>query len=386
MPFAGCYFGSAGASPSSTPHELSNSLRGGERVFAWVRLDTLVQGTIRLVVGSEPMAVKAEGVGFRFHRSGEQAIERLYVILGPTAVGKTEVGLRVAERIGAEIISADSAAVYRGMDIGTAKPTPEERARVPVHLIDVVEPDEPFTAAKFRELALEAIREIQARGKRVLIVGGTGLYLRVLLHGFSLAPPPSDPELRQRLQQQAQEHGLQTLYERLQQVDPKAAARIHPNDAVRIVRALEVYEMTGRPISEWQRRADSELPALKFGLTMPRPLLYRRIEERVDQMMAQGFLQEVRNLLSKGYNKDLPALKGLGYRHLVAHLMGEMGLEEAVKRWKRDTRRFAKRQMTWFRREPGVLWLDVSAGAEATAQTIVQMIVEQGGQRNGKGD
>ncbi|MCS7065967.1 MAG: tRNA (adenosine(37)-N6)-dimethylallyltransferase MiaA, partial [Fimbriimonadales bacterium] len=230
------------------------------------------------------------------------------------------------------------------------------------------------------------IGDIRARGKRVLIVGGTGLYLRVLLHGFSLAPPPHDPELRQQLQQQAQQQGLHALYERLQQVDPKAAARIHPNDAVRILRALEVYEMTGKPISAWQARAESELPALKFGLTMPRPLLYRRIDARVDQMMAQGFLQEVQNLLSKGYNRDLPALKGLGYRHLIAHLMGEMGLEEAVRLWKRDTRRFAKRQMTWFRREPGVLWLDASIGAEATVQTIVQMIAEQGGQHNGKND
>ncbi|MEN3002136.1 MAG: tRNA (adenosine(37)-N6)-dimethylallyltransferase MiaA [Armatimonadota bacterium] len=310
----------------------------------------------------------------------------LYVILGPTAVGKTEVGLQVAECIDAEIISADSAAVYRGMDIGTAKPTPAERARVRFHLIDVADPDEPFTAAKFRELALEAIRDIQARGKRVLIVGGTGLYLRVLLHGFSLAPPPRDPELRRQLQQQAQQQGLHTLYERLQKVDPQAAARIHPNDAVRIIRALEVYEMTGQPISAWQARAESELPALKFGLTMPRPLLYRRIDARVDQMMAQGFLHEVQNLLSKGYNKDLPALKGLGYRHLIAHLMGEMGLDEAVRQWKRDTRRFAKRQMTWFRREPGVHWLDASVGVEATAQMIVRMIAEQGGLCDGEGD
>ena len=310
----------------------------------------------------------------------------LVVILGPTAVGKTAVGLRVAEQIGGEIISADSAAVYRGMDIGTAKPTAEERARVRFHLIDVADPDEPFTAAKFRELALEAIRDIQARGKRVLIVGGTGLYLRVLLHGFSLAPPPRDPTIRKRLQQEAREQGLPALYARLQQVDPQAAARIHPNDAVRIIRALEVYEMTGKPVSEWQHRADSELPALKLGLTMPRPLLYRRINARVDQMMAQGFLQEVQNLLSKGYNRDLPALKGLGYRHLIAYLTGEMGLEEAVALWKRDTRRFAKRQMTWFRREPGILWLDASDGVDATAQRIVQLINEQGGQANGKGD
>jgi tRNA dimethylallyltransferase len=304
---------------------------------------------------------------------------QVVVILGPTAVGKTAVGLRVAEQIGGEIISADSAAVYRGMDIGTAKPTAEERARVRFHLIDVADPDEPFTAAKFRELALEAIRDIQARGKRVLIVGGTGLYLRVLLHGFSLAPPPRDPTIRKRLQQEAREQGLLPSMPGCSRWTRKPPRVSTQDDAVRIIRALEVYEMTGKPVSEWQHRAERELPARKFGLTMPRPLLYQRINARVDQMMAQGFLQEVQNLLSKGYNRDLPALKGLGYRHLIAYLMGERGLEEAVALWKRDTRRFAKRQMTWFRREPGVHWLDASGGVEATAQCIVQLINEQGG-------
>ncbi len=303
----------------------------------------------------------------------------LIVILGPTATGKTAVGIRVAQALDGEIISADSGAVYRGLDIGTAKPTPEERAQVRFHLIDVVNPDEVFTAARFRELALEAIADIESRGKRVLVVGGTGLYLRVLLHGYSLAPPPSDPEIRARLQAECRQLGSEALHARLSTVDPSTAARVHPHDAVRIVRALEVYEMTGVPISAWQKQAHEELPALKFGLTLPRPVLYRRIEERIDQMMAQGFLQEVQKLLQSGYNKDLPALKGLGYRQMIGYLEGRYSLEEGVRLWKRDTRRFAKRQMTWFRKEPSVYWLDSSAGVEGTAHQMIALIKDMGG-------
>lgn len=305
--------------------------------------------------------------------------ERLLVLLGPTAVGKTAVGIALAEALDGEIISADSGAVYRGLDIGTAKPTIEERQRVRFHLIDVADPDEVFTAARFRELALQAIESIRARGKRVLIVGGTGLYLRVLLHGFHLAPPPSEPEVRARLQAECRAVGTFAMHERLKQVDPIASARIHPNDAVRIIRALEVYEMTGVPISRWQQREEKELPALKVGLTMPREQLYARIDARIDAMLAQGFVQEVQNLLQKGYNTALPALKGLGYRQIIEYLQGRIALEEAIRIWKRDTRRFAKRQMTWFRKEPDVYWLDVSEDAEKTAQRILTLIEEQGG-------
>jgi tRNA dimethylallyltransferase len=305
--------------------------------------------------------------------------ERAWVILGPTAVGKTDVAIRLAERWGGEIISADSSAVYRGLDIGSAKPTPDEQRRVRFHLIDVADPTEVFTAARFRELALQAIADIQARGKRVLIVGGTGLYLRVLLHGFSLAPPPADPEVRARWKAEVERVGAPALHARLQQIDPIAAARIHPNDAVRITRALEVYEMTGVPISQWQRRAEAELPAIKVGLTMPREQLYARIDQRVDKMIAQGMLQEVQTLLQNGYNPEQPALKGLGYRHLIGYLQGRVSWDEAVRLWKRDTRRFAKRQMTWFRREPGVHWVDASLGIEPTARLVELILMEQGG-------
>ncbi|MFN3691051.1 MAG: tRNA (adenosine(37)-N6)-dimethylallyltransferase MiaA, partial [Fimbriimonadales bacterium] len=242
------------------------------------------------------------------------------------------------------------------------------------------------TAAQFRDLALQAIAEIQARGKRVFVVGGTGLYLRVLLHGFSLAPPPADPEVRARWRAAVERVGAPALHERLKQIDPVAAARIHPNDAMRITRAFEVYEMTGIPISQWQQRAETELPAIKFGLTLPRSLLYQRIDQRVDKMIAQGMLQEVRNLLQKGYNPEQPALKGLGYRHLIGYIQGRVGWDEAVRLWKRDTRRFAKRQMTWFRKEPGVHWVDASQGSERTAAMIHTLLMEQGGFNDGEGD
>ncbi len=313
-------------------------------------------------------------------------MQPLIVILGPTAIGKTEVGILLAERIGGEIISADSSAVYRGLDIGSAKPTREEQRRVRFHLIDVADPDEVFTAAKFRELALQAIAEIQARGKRVLIVGGTGLYVRVLLHGFSLAPPPADPDVRARWKAEVERVGAPALHEQLKQIDPIAAARIHPNDAVRITRAFEVYEMTGVPISHWQQHAETELPALKIGLTLPREMLYQRIDQRVDAMIQQGMLQEVQLLLQKGYNPDQPALKGLGYRHLFRYIQGHIDWDEAVRLWKRDTRRFAKRQITWFRKEPGIHWIDASQGSESTTQLAYALLMEQGGLNDAEGD
>lgn len=313
-------------------------------------------------------------------------MQRVWVIAGPTAVGKTDVGLLLAERWGGEIISADSSAVYRGLDIGSAKPTPDERRRVRFHLIDVADPSEVFTAARFRELALQAIADIQGRGKRVLIVGGTGLYLRVLLHGFSLAPPPADPEVRTRWRAEVERVGAPALHARLQQIDPDAAARIHPNDAMRITRALEVYEMTGTPISQWQLHADTELPAIKTVLTMPRDLLYARIDQRVEKMIAQGMLQEVQMLLQSGYTPDQPALKGLGYRHVIEYLQGRVSWDEAVRLWKRDTRRFAKRQITWFRKEPGVHWVDASLGIEQTARLVEILLMEQGGTTDGEID
>lgn len=292
------------------------------------------------------------------------ASDTLVVILGPTATGKTALSLKLAPVLDAEIVSADSAMVYRYLDIGTAKPSPADRARIPHHLIDVVDPDRQFSVAEFTALARAAIASIRARGRLPLVVGGTGLYIRALLEGYPLerVPAPPDPALRTRLREEADRLGPHALHLRLEQLDPAAAARIHPHDVKRVIRALEVIARTGRRFSEVYAQPPRVAAAervLKLGLLLPREELYRRIEERTDRQLAAGFLEEVRRLLQMGYRPGHPGLQVLGYRHLVAHLSGRLSLEEAVRQIKRDTRRFAKRQLTWFRRERGVRWVDV---------------------------
>ncbi len=297
-------------------------------------------------------------------------------VVGPTATGKTDVGILLAEALGGEIISADCMAVYQGMDIGTAKPSPEQRQRVPFHAIDVCRPDEPFSVARFQQLALEAIRQIRQRGAVPLVVGGTGLYVKALLDGFQIPPTAADEALRHSLWQEARRLGSRALYTRLQEVDPFAASRIHPHDAVRIIRALEVYQVTGRPISEWQRRQPPPEVGRcrRFGLTMSRELLYQRINERVERMIAQGWLEEVRRLLEAGYDPHLPAMRSLGYGELVQVAQGKMELSEAVALIQRETRRFAKRQLTWFRADKQIEWVDASQGAERTARQILERL------------
>jgi tRNA dimethylallyltransferase len=297
-------------------------------------------------------------------------------VVGPTATGKTDVGVLLAEALGAEIVSADCMAVYQGMDIGTAKPTSEQRQRVRFHLIDVCRPDEPFNVARFQQMALDAIRQIRGRRLLPIVVGGTGLYVRALLDGFHIPPAAANEALRQQLWQEAKRLGSAALHARLQEVDPRAASRIHPNDAVRIIRALEVYLVTGRPISEWQQRQPPlEVGrARRFGLTMPRELLYRRINERVMRMIAQGWLEEVRQLLEAGYDPNLPAMRSLGYGELVQVIQGKLNLQEAIALIQRETRRFAKRQLTWFRTDKQVEWIDASQGAEETARQIVKRL------------
>jgi len=287
-------------------------------------------------------------------------MQPLKIILGPTAVGKTGYSLDIAEDVGAEIISADSMQVYRGMDIGTAKPTAEERVRVRHHLVDVVDPTEDFSAGDFVRLADEAISDIRSRGKIPLIVGGTGLYIRALVEGI-FEGPARDPGYRAELLDR-ERHAPGTLHTELSEKDPEAADRIHVSDVRRIVRALEVCRAAGRPITEVHRvhRAASEpRPARIAGLTRPRPELYDRIERRVDGMIEAGFLDEVRGLRDAGISRDTTALQALGYRQLYAYLDGEYGLDEAVRLIKRDTRRYAKRQYTWFNRTEGVVWVTV---------------------------
>ena len=281
------------------------------------------------------------------------------VIAGPTASGKTSIAVEVAKAVGAEIVGADSMQVYRGLDIGTAKPTPKELSGVPHHLIDVAEPDEPFDVARYVAEADRAVENIRKRGRRVILVGGTGLYIRVFLHGLHRGPAPATP-IRERILKRAEREGWPSLHRELARMDPAAAERFGPNDGVRILRAMEVFQGSGVPISEWQaghRFADKRYPALLVGIERPREELYGRIDNRVDQMMVAGFLDEVRRLIDSGWGPDLKPMQGLGYRQICMHLAGELGLEEAVDKIKIETRRFAKRQLTWFNKEPNISWL-----------------------------
>jgi tRNA dimethylallyltransferase len=275
----------------------------------------------------------------------------VYILLGPTAAGKSAAGLEVAERIGAEIISADSMQVYRGMDIGTAKPTEADRARVPHHLLDIRDPWEPFSTAEYVALADEAIREITARGNRPLFVGGTALYVKSLLSGI-FDGPSADWDFRKQVRAEAERIGVAALHRRLAEIDPEAAGRIHPNDLRRIERALEIYEKTGTEPSKLRQQWSSDnlrYEAKVAGLDLPRALLHERINRRVDAMMAAGWLEEVRRLLEDPRGLGREASQALGYKELAAVVRGEAEVAEAVEKIKARTRQFAKRQMTWFR-------------------------------------
>jgi tRNA dimethylallyltransferase len=283
---------------------------------------------------------------------------RVVVLVGPTGVGKTELGLALAEASGAEIINADSRQIYRRLDVGSAKPTAAQRARVPHHLVDVVDPDASFDCAAFRRRALAAITDITERGRRVLVVGGTGLYVKALLHGL-FEGPPRDAALRGQLE--AEERAVPgSLHGRLARVDPRTAARVHPRDHVRVIRALEVYERTGVPISAWHERhafRGDDLTALILALDLPRPDLYARITARCERMVADGLIDEVRALYAAGYDPRLPALQSPGYREIGEYIRGSLDLPTAVARMAQATRRLAKRQLTWFRRDAHAVWL-----------------------------
>ncbi|PNU20957.1 tRNA (adenosine(37)-N6)-dimethylallyltransferase MiaA [Geothermobacter hydrogeniphilus] len=284
----------------------------------------------------------------------------LLVICGPTASGKTGLALSLAGQFPVEIISADSRQVYRRLDIGTAKPTAAELSRVRHHLIDLVEPEQPFSVADFVDLANAAIADIAARGQWPLLVGGTGLYIQALTAGLA-ETPSADPRLRATLEAEAREHGLDRLYRRLQQVDPPTAARLSPNDQVRIVRALEVEALSGRRMSDFQARhafAEHPFRLLKLGLLQQREHLYRRIEQRVDAMFAAGLVDEVRALLASGCPADVKGLKTIGYQEVMTYLRGDCDLPTAIELVKRNSRRYAKRQMTWFRRDSSIIWVD----------------------------
>ncbi len=291
---------------------------------------------------------------------------RVVAIVGPTAVGKSAVALTLAERIGGEIVSADSRQVYRGLDVGTAKPTREERARVPHHGIDVADPDERFDAARFRRLALDAIAAATARARPVIVCGGTGLYVRALQHGLFVGPA-ADPGVRAELYARETAGGTGTLHGDLARIDPATARRLHARDLVRIVRALEVHRLTGRPISAWQdehRFASGDVDMLVLGCRRPREELAARIAARCDAMLAAGLLDEVRGLEARGWG-DAPALASVGYRQMRAHLRGAVDDATAVDAFRRATRRLAKRQMTWWRADPAVVWFHPDRNADA---------------------
>lgn len=291
-------------------------------------------------------------------------------IVGPTGVGKSSLALSVGERVGGEIISADSIQLYRGMDVGTAKPTAADLARVPHHMIDVREPGDYCSAGDYAREAARCIAEVHGRGRRVLVVGGSGLYIRALLRGLS--PEARDDDLRRRLRAEAAAGGSQPLHDRLARLDPASAARISPSDSLRICRALEVIEVTGRRLGDVHAEGASPPPydVTMVALTMPRRDLYARIDARVDAFMRAGFLDEVHALLASGVDPDCPAMQAIGYRDLARHLRGECILAEAVRLTKRNTRRFAKRQLTWFRGEGDALWIDLGSSADPVADVL----------------
>lgn len=286
-----------------------------------------------------------------------------WVLTGPTASGKTALSIRLAKAHDCEIVCMDSMQIYRRMDIGTAKPTQEEMSGIAHHMLNVAEPDENFSVARYQEMAEACIADIQARGKRALLVGGTGLYLRALRQPMAMGDASADEGIRAELEQMAaQEGGKQRLHDMLAEVDPETAARLHLNDVRRIVRALEVYRLTGVPFSKQpQVQTESRFKYRVASLTMDRALLYSRIEKRVDAMMQQGLLDEVRGLLDSGIKADCQAMKAIGYKEIVPFLRGEATWEETDYLLKLNTRHYAKRQLTWMRREEDVLWVDAMA-------------------------
>jgi tRNA dimethylallyltransferase len=302
----------------------------------------------------------------------------LIVIAGPTGVGKTGVAIALAKRIGGEIVGADSRQIYRYMDIGTAKPTPAERARVPHHLIDIRNPDEDYSAAEYARDASVAIRDIHACGEIPLLVGGTGLYIHAVLYGI-FEGPGRDETFRSEMHALAKERGPVYIHQKLLQVDPETALRLHPHDLTRVIRALEVYHLTGKPISEQQSCATAPIAEYRscfFVITAEREILYERIDTRVDQMITQGLVEEVRGLLKRGYHANLNSMNSVGYKEIIEFLSGKQDLPSTIRLIKQNTRRYAKRQLTWFRKYQDNFWIcpEKSETIEDTVNTCMRVI------------
>jgi tRNA dimethylallyltransferase len=293
----------------------------------------------------------------------------LIVIVGPTAVGKSALAVELCEQFEGEVVSADSRQIYRSLDIGTAKPTPRQRSRVPHHLVDLIAPDRKLSLAEYQELAYQAIDDMHARGRLPFLVGGTGQYVRAVVEGWTIPRVPPQPCFRRKMQEQSP----QALHAQLAEVDPTAAARIDPRNVRRVIRALEVYEITGQPITEAQKKRPPPYRILQLGLTMERQALYERADVRIERMIGAGLLDEVRHLLAQGYGPDLSAMSGIGYAEMVKYLREEITLEEAVRRVKANTRRFIRHQYNWFRPDdPRIHWIDQGPGMVERAAAIVR--------------
>jgi tRNA dimethylallyltransferase len=295
----------------------------------------------------------------------------LIVLLGPTAVGKTALSIELCRRFDGEVVSADSRQIYRGMDIGTAKPSPEEQAAVPHHLLNVRQPDEILSVAEYQTLAYTAIDDIHRRGKVPFLVGGTALYLNAVVRGMKIPDVPPNPSLRAELEEVATREGHEALFARLTALDPATAAQIDGRNVRRVVRALEIILETGMPKSELEGEDPPPYRILQIGLDLPRPLLYARIDARVEQMVANGLIQETQQLLSMGYPPNLPALTSLGYKEIGAYLRGDMTLPAAVERIQIETHRFVRHQYSWFRRMKAVNWFDVSSPRTEEMATLI---------------
>lgn len=287
--------------------------------------------------------------------------QKILVIIGPTAVGKTKLSIEMAKRFNGEIISGDSMQIYRGMDIGTAKIKKDEMEGVPHHLIDIKEPDESFSVAEFQQLVRGKITEIAGRGKLPIIAGGTGLYIQSVIYDYQFSDVSGDEKFRQQLEQKAKEIGQEALHQELLKVDPKSAAQIHPNNVRRVIRALEIYHQAGKTRNEYQTAARNDLlyQTAIVGLTMDRETLYNRINARVDTMMDEGLLEEVRALYKEG-RRDCQSIQAIGYKELYQYLDGELSLDAAVEKLKQNSRRYAKRQLTWFRNKMEVKWFEMT--------------------------
>lgn len=303
----------------------------------------------------------------------------LLALVGPTATGKTALAVALAERlrpvVGCEAVSADSRQVYRGMDIATAKPTPAERARLPHHLLDIISPDQEYSLARYQADATASIGAIAHRRRLPLLVGGTGLYVRAVVDGLAIPAVAPNPALRARLAAEAATHGLAALHARLAQLDPLAAARIDARNPRRLIRALEVCLSTGRTFSAQQDRRASNYRPLLLGLNTERPALYARADARIDAMVGAGLVEETRALVARGYDWHLPAMSSLGYREIGAYLRGELTLDAAVERFKRGTHAYIRRQLTWFRRDPRITWLDAALPLAALTDQAELVVV-----------